>query len=90
MTKVVHLQNHNSPSGNAAYRLHKALLESEVDSYMLSLTSDAPISKRIDKLKLRSDFKALINGRLHNRKIRKIDSSYGMFSSPILGNDIVD
>jgi len=90
MTKVVHLQNHNSPSGNAAYRLHKALLESEVDSYMLSLTSDAPISKRIDKLKLRSGFKALINGRLHNRKIRKIDSSYGMFSSPILGNDIVD
>lgn len=90
MTKVVHIQTHNSPSGNAAFRLHKALLESDVDSYMLSLTSEAPISKRVEKLKLRSGFKALINGRLHNRKIRKVDSSYGMFSSPILGNNIVN
>ncbi len=89
MTKVVHLQTHNSPSGNAAYRLHKGLLNVGVDSYMLSLTSEVPISKRVKTLKFRSGLKALINGRLHQRKIQKVDPSFGMFSSPILGNSIV-
>jgi glycosyltransferase involved in cell wall biosynthesis len=90
MTKVVHIQNHNSPSGNAAFRLHKGLLENGIDSFMLSLTSEAPISKRVSKLRLRGSFKALLHGRLHRRKIRKVDTSYGMFSSPILGNNIVN
>ena len=89
MTKVVHLLNHNSPSGNAAFRLHTALLEGGVDSYMLSLSSDVPISERVDKLRLRANFKVLLNNRLHSRKTRKADPSYGMFSSPILGNNVV-
>lgn len=90
MTKVVHIQTHNSSSGNAAFRLHKALLEGGVDSSMLSLTSETAIDKRVDKLQLRSSFKALINGRLLSRKLRKMDNGFGMFSSPILGNNIVN
>lgn len=90
MTKVIHIQNHLPSSGNAAFRLHKALLNSGVDSCMLSLTSDVPVSKRVDKLRLAASFKALIHGRLHNKKINKVDESYGMFSYPILGNDIAN
>ncbi len=90
MTKVVHLINHISPSGNAAYRLHKALLEHDVDSNMLSLNSEVPLSKRVDKLRLRANFKVLLNNKLHKLKINKVDTSYGMFSAPILGNDVVN
>jgi len=90
MTKVVHLQNHLPSSGNAAYRLHKALLEQGVNSSMLSLTSDVPTGKRVDKLRLAAGFKAIVHGRLHNKKINKVDESYGMFSYPILGNNIVE
>lgn len=90
MTKVVHIQNHLPSSGNAAFRLHKALVNGGVDSYMLSLTSDVLVGKRVDKLRLLASFKAMLHGRLHAKKLRKIDDSYGMFSYPILGNNIAD
>ncbi|VAW12784.1 hypothetical protein MNBD_BACTEROID03-192 [hydrothermal vent metagenome] len=88
MTRVVHLQNHLPSSGNAAFRLHQALVDRGVQSTMLSLTSDKPADDKIDHLKLRSYLKALLNGRIHNYLTHSNAEKYGMFSYPILGNNI--
>lgn len=88
MRKVVHLQNHLPSSGNAAFRLHKVLTERGVHSTMLSLTKDLPTAEKINSLRLRAQAKAMANGRMHKRLVKKVNKEYGMFSYPILGSDV--
>ena len=88
MIKVVHLQTHLPSSGNAAFRLHKVLNESGVQSRMLSLTSDVGTSANVDNLNLKATIFAKFNSKFHNRYNKKAIEKFGMFSYPVLGNDI--
>ncbi len=88
MTRVVHLQNHLPSSGNAAFRLHRAMVLGGVDSTMLSLTSDKPADEKIAHLGMKASIKSVINGRFHMRQTRNVIQEYGIFSYPTLGNNI--
>ncbi|WP_299435567.1 glycosyltransferase [uncultured Maribacter sp.] len=90
MTKVVHLQTHLPSSGNAAFRLHKAMLKQNIESSMLSLSTDVSINSKIQSLQLRAYLNSILHEKLHQRRIKGLNSKYGMFSYPILGNNIIE
>ncbi len=88
MIKVVHIQTHLPTSGNAAYRLHEALVMQGVDSKMLMLTSAMPKNAKIDHLSTKAQLKSLINSKFHNRYNTNVLAEFGLFSLPMVGNDI--
>jgi len=88
MIKVVHLQTHLPTSGNAAFRLHQALNRSGVHSTMLSLTTDVGASAKVDHLNLKASVVARFNSKFHNRHNTKVIEKFGLFSYPVLGNDV--
>ncbi len=88
MIKVVHLQTHLPSAGNAAFRIHQALNQSGVHSTMLTLTSDMNTSKRLDHLGLKATVIAKLNSKFHNRQNRNAIEKFGLFSYPVLGNDV--
>ncbi|MFS4491355.1 glycosyltransferase [Maribacter sp. 2308TA10-17] len=88
MVKVVHLQTHLPSSGNAAFRLHQALGKGGVQSSMLSLTSDVGANANLDHLNLKASIIARLNSKFHNRHNKKVIEKFGLFSYPVLGNDV--
>ncbi len=50
MIKVVHLQHSTASAGSAAYRLHKAFLNANIESSILSLYSHINGNKAINQL----------------------------------------
>jgi len=88
MFNVVHLQTHLPSSGNAAFRLHQALHQNGVQSKMLSLTSDVGTTAHLDHLNLKANIIARLNSKFHNRHNKKVHEKFGLFSYPVLGNDI--
>jgi len=88
MIKVVHLQTHLPTSGNAAFRLHQALNQSGVHSRMLSLTADLETSSSVAHLNLKATVIARFNSKFHNYQNKKVIDKFGLFSNPVLGNDV--
>jgi len=86
--KVVHLQTHLPSSGNAAFRLHTALLKGGVHSTMLSLSTDVGSSEQIAHLRRRAEAVSIVNSKLQNYLTKDSFEDFGMFSYPVLGNDI--
>lgn len=90
MIKVVHIQKHLPTSGNAAFRLHSAMLEAGVDSEMLSLSSDVSGDERIRHLGKINQLVSWIDGKILMYLTRKVSGRFGLFSFPFLGSDISD
>jgi glycosyltransferase involved in cell wall biosynthesis len=88
MIKVVHIQKHLPTSGNAAFRLHSALLKAGVDSSMLSLSADLCGDSRIRHLNPLYQIVAFLDGKVLNYLTRKAERKFGLFSFPVLGIDI--
>jgi glycosyltransferase involved in cell wall biosynthesis len=91
MIKVVHLQYSPVSAGSAASRLHKAFLDNNIDSSILSLLPVNTRDKRISQLRKRNIIISEWDHRLQSAFIRKdIKANYGLFSYPLLGNNISD
>ena len=89
MIKVVHLQQSPVSAGSAATRLHKAFLDHDIDSSILSLLPVGTNDDKIKQLRKRSIIKAGWDQTIQWKFIRnKIKSSYGLFSYPILGTNV--
>ncbi|MEO9892797.1 glycosyltransferase [Aurantibacter sp.] len=88
MINVVHLQTHLPSSGNAAYRLHRALNQHGVQSTMLTLSSEVSWDKNVETLGLKNEIIATINSKFHSAQSKKTVPEYGLFSYPIIGNNI--
>lgn len=88
MTKVIHLQRHLPASGNAAFRLHEAMRIAQIDSKMLSLTSDVEKSNEIQHLGRKAETIALLNGKLESFLTKDRIKEFGMFSYPLAGTDV--
>lgn len=88
MTKIIHLQTNLPSSGNAAYRLHNALLNAGIESSMLSVTSEINGNKLINKLDLKAKIFYKINCKIQNYLTNKTNKQFGLFSFPLFGNNI--
>lgn len=88
MIKIVHIQKHLPSSGNAAFRLHEAMLRNNLDSSMLSLTSDIEDSSFIRHLNKKAQLISFLNSRIENTVTKDKIKEFGLFSYPILGSDI--
>ncbi|MBM1105817.1 glycosyltransferase [Aurantibacter crassamenti] len=88
MTRVLHLQTHLPSSGNAAFRLHRALNQHGVHSTMLTLTSEIEWDKNVESLGLKNQIVSAINGKFYLQQSKKTVPEFGLFSYPILGNNI--
>jgi glycosyltransferase involved in cell wall biosynthesis len=91
MIKVVHLQYSPVSAGSAASRLHKAFLDNDIDSSILSLLPVNTKDKAIKQLRKRSTIIAQVDQSIQSAVIRKnIKPLYGLYSYPILGNNVSD
>ena len=88
MIKVIHLQKHLPSSGNAAFRLHQAMRLSDIDSTMLSLTSDLQENDLIKHLGTKAYLISFINGKSESFLTKNSLKEFGVFSYPIFGTDI--
>src|ERR1700743_2875607 len=89
MIKVVHLQQSAISAGSAAYRLHKAFLDNNIDSSILSLLPTDRNDPALKQLRKRNTLIAEWDHRIQTFFIRKdVDPAYGLFSYPIFGNNV--
>ncbi len=86
--KVLHLAQWISSSGDFARRLQDELIKHGIDSNILSLHTELPDSTRLKSMDKKARFKARIDNKLQGILLRKQKQEYGMFSHPILGNNI--
>lgn len=87
MIKVVHIQKHLPTSGNAALRLHSAMLEAGIDSTMLSLSADVS-GERIRHLHNVYQIISFFDEKILRYLTRKAVKKFGLFSFPVLGSNI--
>lgn len=90
MIKVVHIQKHLPTSGNAAFRLHQAMLEGGIDSSMFSLSSDLSGDERIRHLSVAYQIISFFDEKILNYLTRKTIKKFGLFSFPVLGSNIAN
>ncbi len=88
MSKVVQIQYSEDSAGRAALRLHKAFLEAHIDCSVLYLKHPGTNSQRIHSLGKIANKKAEIDIRLQSSIRKNVAPEYGLYSYPILGNDI--
>jgi glycosyltransferase involved in cell wall biosynthesis len=88
MTKIVQVQYSIESAGRAALRLHKAFLETGIDSSILSLKYTDLNDDRITHLRGRSNKIAEWDQKLQAGIKKNIKPERGLYSYPILGTDI--
>jgi glycosyltransferase involved in cell wall biosynthesis len=88
LTKVVHIQKSSKSAGGAALRLHNAFLESNLDSYILTLYPDVNDTERIFYPGKISKFISQLNNKLNIYISRNNKKEFGLFSYTILGADV--
>jgi glycosyltransferase involved in cell wall biosynthesis len=86
--KVVHVQHSSKSAGGAALRLHNAFIESDIDSYILTLHDDINDTERVNYSGSSAKFVSRIEDKIHNFITRKCNKEYGLFTYPYLGTDI--
>ena len=88
MIKVVHLQAFSESTGKAALRLHKAFLNSGIDSCMITLRATINDDEKIKQKNKTSKRIAWLNNKLQNYLNRNNIKEFGAFSYPVLGTDV--
>ncbi len=88
MTKVVHIQFSTESAGGAALRLQKAFIKSNLQSDIVSLQMDLPVIDKIHYLGKKENIIARIDKMLQWDMVKNIPKQFGLFSYPILGNNI--
>ena len=88
MTKIVQVQYSIESAGRAALRLHKAFLETGIDSSILSLKYTDLNDERITHLRGRANKIAEWDQKLQARIRKNLKPERGLYSYPILGTDI--
>ena len=89
MIKVVHIQNSIDSAGGAAQRLQNALIDSGIESNIISLQSDVIINRdEIFYMGLIPKLVARIDNVLQSLLTRNMIKKFGLFSYPILGTNV--
>ncbi len=88
MTKVVHIQYSVESAGGAALRLSKAFEKVGLDSTLVSLQMSLPPLPNVKYLGKIAQLIAKADSKIQSYLTRKIPKDYGLFSYPILGNNI--
>jgi glycosyltransferase involved in cell wall biosynthesis len=88
MLKVVHLQAATFSAGRAAFRLHNAFLEENIDSSTLSLWKEVNDTEKMKNVKFSSTIFAWVDAKIQKYLTRNAVKEYGQFSYPVLGNDV--
>lgn len=88
MIKVAQIQIFSQYTGKAALRLHKAFLNSGIDSSLITLKPAVnDDSKTIQKGKI-SELVAKVDNKLQSFVNRKNVKEFGLFSYPVLGSNV--
>jgi glycosyltransferase involved in cell wall biosynthesis len=90
MFKIVQIQIFSESTGRAALRLHRAFLQSGIDSTMVTLGSGINDDEKIKKKGRVSSGIARLDRLIQNWLTKNHIKEYGMFSYPILGSDLSD
>jgi glycosyltransferase involved in cell wall biosynthesis len=88
MIKVVQLQYSNKSAGSSALRLHRAFLESGIDSKIISFKRDNLTDPGIKYLGKKSELMAWLDEKFQNYINKKTIKKYGLFSYPVFGTDL--
>lgn len=88
MLKVVQLQTATFSAGRAAFRLHSAFLEENIDSSILSLFIEVNDTDEMKNLRLTSRIFAFVDNKMQSYITRNNYKEFGQYSFPILGNDV--
>jgi glycosyltransferase involved in cell wall biosynthesis len=88
MLKVVHIQKSSKSAGGSALRLHNAFIESNIDSYILTLYPDENDTERIFYPGKISKLISIINDKINLFTSRKNRKEFGLFSYTILRIDV--
>ncbi len=88
MVKVVHIQKSVMSTGRAPLRLHRAMLEQNIESTMLSLDFDINQSDSIRKTSTISRARARMDNYLQSLITRNVRKNYGLYTFPVLGTDL--
>ena len=88
MLKVVHLQAATFSAGRAAFKLHTAFLEENIDSGILSLFKEVNDTEEMKNLKFSATIQAWVDNKMQSYLTRNNHKEFGQYSFPILGNDI--
>lgn len=86
--KVVQLQYILRSSGDFAIRLHKAFIEEGIDSKVIGLFSHTEETARIKSMTPSKRLKSRIDNHLQAYLSRGVNKDMGLFSYPILGNNV--
>jgi len=88
MLKVVQIQYSTVSGGSSAIRLQKAFIKAGISSSIISLQEDKPKVDNITYLGRKERIIARLDCRLELLLTKKSDKDYGLFSAPVIGNDI--
>ncbi len=88
MTKVVQVQYSMESAGRAALRLHKAFLDANIDSSILSLQPTNTNDERISQLGGMANRLARLDQNIQSTIRKNVIPAYGLYSYPFLGTDI--
>lgn len=88
--RVLHIQTGISTNGNSVFRLHKAMLDAEIDSYILCAISKVEDKRIIGLSKYRLKLFAFNNylSRLFFDRFIKNNFSYPFFGNDLSNNDV--
>lgn len=88
MTKIVQIQNSSGSAGSAALRLQKAFINVNIQSDIVSLQVDSPAIEHVKYLNKIGRLIAHIDNKLQSIITKRIPKQFGLFSYPLLGNNI--
>lgn len=88
MLKIVQLQYSTVSGGSSALRLQKAFIKAGISSSIISLQPDKHPLENITYLGKKERIIARADCRIELILTRKSDKDYGLFSVPVLGNDV--
>jgi len=88
MLKIVQIQYSTVSGGSSALRLQKAFIKAGMLSSIISLQEDKPRINNITYLGRKERIIARLDCRIELLITKKGDKDYGLFSVPVIGNDI--
>lgn len=88
MIKVVQLQIFTQSTGRAALRLHRAFLNSGIDSTIISLQPAINDDDKVIQKGKKSKLVARLDNQLHKYINKKNHKEYGLFSYPVMGSKL--
>lgn len=86
--KIVQVQYSSKSGGGAALKIHNALLDTGVESSVLTLHDDINDTDRVIYCGWKAKARARVEEKIHDFITRKCIKKFGLFSYPFLGTDI--